>query len=500
MTNLTRRGRNANNAARLPALAAQTQVTDVALRNFLEGVREYLEVRLGSRGDFYERAVTHRELREQVERLEQLVESADGVAEPDAALASLRNDLRALQFQVRQIQNQWLTSIIGGNTQIQNILNQLRDIAIEEVSVYASHMRPSVTGGCSALTTIEFASTQPNFHALLFDQTTDESCDFPAILPRAWAGKMFRMRVYWGHGTGATSFTVRWAFQANSTSDNETVILDFVDPITVDDTGGTGGHLYIAETAQPIPIASNYNADGDFVSIRLSRRNSGVGGNLNADAALLAVQFVLADVLFTPDIETEAFWDSGTQGGGWTLSESNMRADCTWGVAVSNIKAIAGRTTGKRYFEVLLNDVTVFHTGVRHDIGVTTVSGTMPTGGSFANNGAGTETGAGYRIGGKIFVNGVDSGSPAALADADVVGVAVDLDTGDVWFSRNGTWTQGDPGAGTSPEGTIASTASTYFPAISAESGADLDASLRTAEAQFSYPIPTGFVSWANDL
>ena len=59
--NLTSRGARANTPARLPALPASTAV-EPARRQWEEQVREWLEVRLGARGDRFERAVTFRDL------------------------------------------------------------------------------------------------------------------------------------------------------------------------------------------------------------------------------------------------------------------------------------------------------------------------------------------------------------------------------------------------------------------------------------------------------
>ena len=95
------------------------------------------------------------------------------------------------------------------------------------------------------------------------------------------------------------------------------------------------------------------------------------------------------------------------------------------------------------------------------------------------------------------MVNASNVGTVTALSDGDVVGLAVDLGTGDVWLSRNGTWTQGDPAAASSPEGTVA-TSTTYYPFASAESPAATTVDLRTQASQFGYAIPSGFVAWAS--
>ncbi len=60
MSNLTRRGPHANAPAKLPGLDT-SRVADRNIRQALDALREWVEVRLGARGDFYERAVTQRE-------------------------------------------------------------------------------------------------------------------------------------------------------------------------------------------------------------------------------------------------------------------------------------------------------------------------------------------------------------------------------------------------------------------------------------------------------
>lgn len=182
-------------------------------------------------------------------------------------------------------------------TTIEDLTETVENLLSADVTVWACDMLPSATNGCSALTVVEFDPAQPNFHALLFDATLEESADFNAMLPFSWAGKSFCVYVYYGHDVGATTFGVKWEIQANSTSDNETVILDFVGGVLVTDTAGVGGNLYIAAVSEPVPISSNYNRDGDMVSLRITRRCSAAEDTLNLDAALLAVRFVLAGAL-----------------------------------------------------------------------------------------------------------------------------------------------------------------------------------------------------------
>lgn len=60
-TTLPNRGANTRQGVRLPSLQG-TRVDDPQVQRALESLREWVEVRLGSRGDPNERAVTGREL------------------------------------------------------------------------------------------------------------------------------------------------------------------------------------------------------------------------------------------------------------------------------------------------------------------------------------------------------------------------------------------------------------------------------------------------------
>lgn len=187
--------------------------------------------------------------------------------------------------------------------------------------------------------------------------------------------------------------------------------------------------------------------------------------------------------------ESAGLWDSLTQTGTWALSEGDKRANVTaWG-GIASVLGVGGRSSGKRYFEIELISVDNFGTSVRHDFGLTRHA-------AVPNGTSGVEEGGGYRRGGAIFIELTNVGTVSQAFAGDVIGVAANLDTGALWFALNGVWTQGDPGAGTSPEGyTVAG--HTYRPFASAESPVTTDVRLRALNADFVYPVPAGFSSWA---
>lgn len=105
-----------------------------------------------------------------------------------------------------------------------------------------------------------------------------------------------------------------------------------------------------------------------------------------------------------------------------------------------------------------------------------------------------------YANNGNIRNNNVGSAYGNTYTVGDVIGVALDLDTGAIWFSKNGTWqnsaTVGEIEAGTTTNAALTGLSGTYFPAAG-----DFDATqthtfiAAFASDEWAYSAPTGFKS-----
>lgn len=179
--------------------------------------------------------------------------------------------------------------------------SDLQRLLVADVTVFAPQMLPTITAGCDTLLAIEFDAAKPNLVALPFQPDVDTSADFHAMLPFSWAGKTFKIWVYWGHGGSGTAWDVAWEVTSNATFDDETLVRNFLPGVLVTDTGGTAGNLYIAR-AETVPISSYENEDGSLVSLRVTRRGTYTEDTMDIPAYLLAVRFVLEDAALTqPD-------------------------------------------------------------------------------------------------------------------------------------------------------------------------------------------------------
>lgn len=155
-----------------------------------------------------------------------------------------------------------------------------------------------------------------------------------------------------------------------------------------------------------------------------------------------------------------------------------------------NCRGVIGRSSGKWYFEVRLDDVPTSPNNVC--VGVA-------QDGTPLNIAVGNNTGQwSYVDNGMKFSGGIGSSFGGAYNyDGAVIGVAVDLDAGRIWWASDNVW-QGpgspNPATGTSPaysdlSGTVKPAVSAFFRNITRLTGA-------FTAAHLTYSPPAGFTPW----
>jgi hypothetical protein len=91
-----------------------------------------------------------------------------------------------------------------------------------------------------------------------------------------------------------------------------------------------------------------------------------------------------------------------------------------------------------------------------------------------------------------VYNNGVSGGNfPATPATGDVVAIALNLDTGEIWYALNNVWKSGSPSLGTSPS---ASGLSGTFIPVADVYGASSGWKLNFGQQPFTYTAPSGFL------
>ena len=156
-----------------------------------------------------------------------------------------------------------------------------------------------------------------------------------------------------------------------------------------------------------------------------------------------------------------------------------------------SIAATIGVTSGKYYWEI--TPTAVAGNGVL--VGIANQNYNFAVAGSSTVYLGHTSNSWGYYSNdGKVYTNSAGTSYGNTFTANDVIGVALDMDNGKCWFSKNGTWqNSGSPTGGTNAAVT-GLTGSTIFPAVSLG-----DASPNTAltanfgQRSFAYTAPSGF-------
>ncbi len=150
----------------------------------------------------------------------------------------------------------------------------------------------------------------------------------------------------------------------------------------------------------------------------------------------------------------------------FTESSSNNRT------AVSTF----GLKTGKWYFEFLSTNTGTFSIGW-HDM-------ENNQGSFYRNNGSYSSS----------FGGGGTSGY-ASWKTNDIVGVAIDFDSGKIWYAKNNTWQSGDPATGNSPTNTFTTGLTLHTEAFTDNSSGTKSGSFNYGQRPFTYTPPAGYKS-----
>lgn len=167
-----------------------------------------------------------------------------------------------------------------------------------------------------------------------------------------------------------------------------------------------------------------------------------------------------------------------------TLSNGNLTAyknSSSWAMSRANVS----HSGGKYYYEVHIDSSNSSNYFI---LGVANASAPLADYVGQDSNGWGY-----YGNGGSMSHSGNQTGEYATFTTGDIVGIAIDITAGNVWYAKNGTWQLGNPATGVSPMQT--GVTGTLFPAVSFyQIGYQMTCSF--ASASFTYTAPSGFSPW----
>ena len=180
---------------------------------------------------------------------------------------------------------------------------------------------------------------------------------------------------------------------------------------------------------------------------------------------------------------TYTTWNPSDKSADITLSGNDLITTTTsdgW----DSVRSVLGVSSGKFYWEVTIDNIT--NRGAHIGVG---------------DSGVGLDTDIGANVNGYCYdaLNGtkINNNSEVAYGDTftngDVISVALDMDTGKIWWAKNGVWqASGNPGAGTGEA--YSGITGTFYAMISIFYLNDYITANFGASA-FSHSVPSGFNS-----
>ena len=167
----------------------------------------------------------------------------------------------------------------------------------ESMWIPVNVMTPTVTNGCSALTTVETTAGRPDMQVLDFDKDSDEFAQFAIAFPKSWNLGTITYQVFWS-GLASTD-DVDWMVDAVAMNDNETIDVTYGTAIVVTDNAqGAVEELLVSAESAAVTIAGT-PADNDLTYFRIGRDVS--GDAMAGDARLHGVK-----IFFTTDAANDA--------------------------------------------------------------------------------------------------------------------------------------------------------------------------------------------------
>jgi hypothetical protein len=198
---------------------------------------------------------------------------------------------------------------------------------------------------------------------------------------------------------------------------------------------------------------------------------------------------VTAGVTYDSMLDVPTLWGDGGNGRGnyaalnpLAQAYSQTRTSISGGnlnfsdATSTNTSAVSGflPSSGKWYFEMTATASGVFSIGLYDPISA--------TGSFYRNNGAYSSS-----------FGGAGTSGYSSWTTNDVIGVAWDADSGNIWYAKNNTWQSGSPSSGTSPTNTFTAGLALAGVVSTDNTAGTKSGSFNFGQQPFTYTPPTGF-------
>lgn len=191
----------------------------------------------------------------------------------------------------------------------------------------------------------------------------------------------------------------------------------------------------------------------------------------------------------------QSMFDNWTGGGLTTVTwtNTNKTGENTGGVNAHQFYSLLsfGGDGGKYYFEVVADTV-----NGNLGIGVTSRATAMLVRTPSKIYAGSTSDSFAYWHNGTTYTNSSSTGGFNTFAAGDIIGVAVDNATGEIWWAKNGTWEgSGDPATGTNARYTDTANLTRQLHVHVSPKASNAKATLHGKASELTYSPPAGFIA-----
>lgn len=170
----------------------------------------------------------------------------------------------------------------------------------QTIFIPASAMKPTISGGCASLVSVETQANRPDMQVLDFDNGVDEHAQFQIAFPKSWNLGTITFQVFWTTTNTGTE-GVAWGLQGVSVSDDATIDVLYGAAIVVtDDNISAAEDMLVTGESAAVTIADT-PIDDDTCFFRFFRDISDGNDDMTEDARLIGIK-----LFFTTDAGNDA--------------------------------------------------------------------------------------------------------------------------------------------------------------------------------------------------
>lgn len=193
-----------------------------------------------------------------------------------------------------------LSRSAGGTVAVEGVnLAKVTDLVGQQTIWLPAGAWTSRTTNGAASASEELATNDIMVRYYAFDGVTSEGIQCMIQMPKSWNEGTLIAQFLWKHPATTTNFGVVWGIRALAFANDDAMDAAFGTAVTVTDTGGTTGDLYISDETAAMTVGGTPGAE-ELVVFEVYRAPADANDTMTVDAHLIGVK-----IHYTTDAATD---------------------------------------------------------------------------------------------------------------------------------------------------------------------------------------------------